>query len=669
MPRLRLLPEVTVVENEDDASPVLEYLMRRGGPIAIDTETTGLRRMEDRVLFWSLATEKQRYFLPANLLGKFYPLLRRQDILWYLANAKYDKHMLANMGYPIAGQAWDIIDMDAMEDDTRPHGLKDQGSLAYGVEWGDFKDLFLDPFIVSEALGLDKRTFQEFKKLDVGDKLLFVYGQRPDIVENYASCDAFFTYMRAEDLAASLGATELESTVVPEMKTLLDYYLVLERPFTEVLWDMEREGITVDTDWVKKISGPMLDGIAAAKKKLFDIMGFRFNPQSNDELSDILYSSNHFGFKAVKYTSSRKAKEAKKSTDEKVLTTLQSRVSHESQAFKFIEALLHLKKLNKLYGTYVKGISKIMFRGRIHCKFNQSGTRSSRLSCSDPNLQNVPIHDDEFGIRGCFVADEGYDLIDYDYPQIEFRIAAAMAGEETMMESIRKGWDIHAANGAGMYKGDPRVTYEAIMAAKHKKETHDPSFGDLDKYLLGKRNGAKTSGLAALYGQGKHRMAAALKCSVDEAGQMIDAFFYAYPSIYGHIHEMRDFAHQHGFTYTLLGRRRMLHRINNPFNKGAVAQEERIAYNTPIQGSGAEMIKLAMLQIHHDKEFREMGGKLLLTVHDEIVGKAPKKYSKECSARCKALMSNPYNWGPIQFEFPVPVDPDGSTGHRWSELK
>lgn len=673
MPRLRLLPPVTAAETPEQAAPILNYLMNRGGPVAIDTETTGLDVMRSRVLFWSMATEDRRYFFPYELLGFFDPLFQRRDTTWYLANAKYDLHILRNMGYGLIGDVWDIIDMDAMEDDTRDHGLKDQAWFSYEARWGEFKELFLDPHTVSEELGLDKVSFAKFKQMEGGPKLEFVYAERPDLVENYASCDSYFTYMRARDLARSLASVELESTM-SSMKTLFDYYQTIEVPLTKVLWGMERAGFLVDMDWVKKIDGPMRDGIAAAEAKLYKIMGFNFNPRSADAIRDILYGKDHFGMKAVKYTSGGKDSEPVESTDEKTLSILKMRVKHDSPEFAFIDAKLALAKLDKLHGTYVKKIhTHLGPDGRIHCRLNQSGARTSRLSSSNPNMQNIPTRNDPYKIRGCFVADPGHDLIDFDYPQIEFRIAAALAGEEGMMEAIRKGWDIHSANAAAMYKSDPKVSYEGIMAAIARKDAAKTdktiSLNPDEYYLLKKRDGAKTSGLGALYGEGAGKMAQDLKISKEEAQELIDTFFNTNRKIHASVEYMHRFAEANEFTYTMLGRMRRLHRINNEYNRGIAAAERRQAYNTLIQGSGSEMMKLAMLQIAHDKEFVELGGILILTVHDELIARAPKESSKRCAQIMKEKMGDPYNWGPIRLTYPVPVDPDGAVGYRWTDVK
>lgn len=667
MPRLRLLPPTTVADTPEEAAPILEYLMNRGGLIAIDTETTGLDRMRCRILFWSMATEDRRYFFPASLLGFFDPLFQRKDVIWCLANAKFDKHMLKNHGYELAGLAWDIIDMDAMEDDTRPHGLKEQSRYSYGAEWGEFKELFLDPYTVAKVLGLSSDSLSQFRKMGVGEKLCHVYDENPEIVEEYASCDAFFTHLRATDLRKQLAAVPLPTEWFPELSTLLDYYKIIEVPLTQTLWKMERAGILVDTDYVKKIDGPMRDGIKAAEQKIYSAAGRVFNPKSPDELRVVLFDQKDgFGLKPIDYTAGKRGPVA--STEENILNILLLRVSKDSPAHRCIRAILDHRHLVKLHGTYVKNLAKHLGPdNKVHCKFNQSEARTSRLSSSGPNMQNIPIHNDPYKIRGAFVADPGYELIDYDYPQIEFRIAAVLADEEGMMAAIRKGWDIHNANTVRMYGSDPDVTYDAVVEARRKKDAKE-ELTTVDRKLLKHRNGAKTAGLGCLYGEGSAKMAHDLGCSQDEAKELIDTFFSTNPGIARSVKMMHRFAEKNGISHTMLGRIRHLYLINSS-NGALAAKDRRRAYNTLIQGSGSEMMKLAMLQIGNDPDFKALGGVLLLTVHDELVAQAPKKAVKDASMIMKEKMSNPYNWGPIIHTYPVPVAPEGACGHRWSDLK
>lgn len=667
MPRLRLLPETTKVYDTNAAAKVLQYLMKRGGPIAIDTETTGLDVMRDRVLFWSMATENERYFIPVKLLLFFDPLFLRKDITWYLANAKYDLHLLNNMGVHLHGPVHDIIVMDAMDDDTRAHGLKEQARIAYDVSWGDFKDLFIDPKYVADQLGLDKPSFVRFKKYSIGEKLLFVHENNATIVEDYASCDAFFTYQRAEDLATQLTATPLPTEMVEGFDTLYDYFTLIEVPFTKVLWKMERCGVPVDFDQVKKIDGPMRDGINGLEKQIKSLVSPTFNPGSTDELVELLFGKRGFNLAPVSYTKTGQA-----STSEKDLSILQNRVQ-DRKIYEVLKAVLDWRHLKKLHGTYVANIKDHLGPDdRIHCKLNQTGTRTGRLSASNPNLQNIPIRNDEFHIRSMFVCPDGDSMLGCDYPQIQPRLAAVFAGEEKMLDAIRAGFDLHSANAANMYgPKDPRVTYEAIDKAKNCKELREKlgrPLTDLEKYLLKKRDGAKTVGLGVLFGEGKTKMAHQLGIEVHEAAELIDTFFTTYPNLKKLIDDTHKECHELEYAYTMLGRIRRLHMINNPHNYGKVAGEERAGFNHKIQGSEMEVMKLAMLQLDASPEWNALGGRIALTVHDELLSFAPADCAEDALEVKSAIMADPLNWGPIKIQLPLSVKPDGGIGRSWTDV-
>jgi len=649
-----------MAETPADCVPIIDMLMKRGGTVAIDTETTGLDRQRDEVLFWSMATEDSRWCFPAKMLPFFDPLFARSDVTWALANAKYDMHLLKNMGINLTGQCEDIFIQDCLLDDTRRHGLKEQSWLQYEAKWGDFKQLFLDPVIVSQVLGMDKDMARKFKAMNTGEKLLHVYKEDPHMVVEYASCDAFFTYMLWEQHNAALASEELGTEVAPGFGTLLDYFKVIEAPLTRVLFKMERRGANIDADYLKAIDEPMRDGIRALEKELSDLAGYSHNPNSHDQVRRVLYDDDRFGLKAGRYTKS--AKGAKASTDEKSIEILLDRMEPGRTAARYLVKLQEHRKLAKLHKTYVKGITRLLGPdGKLHTDFKQFVARTGRFSSGNPNLQNMPRPDsDPYKIRGAFIPSPGNWLVDKDYPQIEFRVAAVNAGDTRMMEAIRKGWDIHNANTANMFGLD----YDAIAAAKGK---HKEDLTQEERHLLIKRQESKAVGLGALFGEGARKMASQLGISLNAAYKLKDQFFNTYPDIEENIAFMHEFAHVFEYTYTMLGRKRRMYKINNEFSNWLVAEEERQAYNTSVQGSAAELVKLAMLRIDADPLLEEMGSYLTLTVHDELVMEAPKALAADTSDLMHDHMADPLHWGPIDLTYPVPIPPDGDIGYRWSD--
>lgn len=697
MPKLQILPAAEWAASYDECKPILDQLMARGGPIAIDTETTGLDVVDDRVLFWSMATDSRRFCFPVDALYYFLPLFDRKDIVWYLANAKFDMHMLANHGVQLAGDKWDIVVMDALEDDTRSHGLKDQGRRDFGANWGEFKDLFIDADYLKDRVGLGKSEYTRFKKLSTGDKLMFIFDEDPTIVIDYASCDAYFTYKAAQQRARVLSMEELPTDIVPEMKTLLDYFKIIEVPFTQVLWEMERNGAPLSEAKLRELDEPMRYALRAcqsrmekvlhannvkiyAKKSVVDSNGkrvrvddldneVRFNPASPEHLSAVLFGDHGFKQRPVKQSVSEKTGKVSASVDEDVINALLERKLSDSLR-EFLLAYKEYKTVSKLHGTYVRDVKKKHLRnGKIHCSFNQAGARTGRLSSSNPNLQNIPARSD-LGkkIREAFVPSPGCKLIVADYPQIEFRIAAVLAGEQKMMDAFHRGWDIHSANTAVLFGESDGITYEMVVEAQRKKDAKEP-LTDFDKLCLRRRNESKTAGLATLYGKGVTSMAADLGCDVDHAREIQNVFKGSYENITAFEENIKDFAYEHGYTFTMLGRKRRLYHITDHYNRGKAAAEERQALNTCVQGSGAEMMKLAMLRCHFDEEFRRLGARLLITVHDELVAEAPEANAKRAHERMCELMADPYRWGPIQIDYPVPIDPDGSIGDSWAEAK
>jgi DNA polymerase-1 len=218
---------------------------------------------------------------------------------------------------------------------------------------------------------------------------------------------------------------------------------------------------------------------------------------------------------------------------------------------------------------------------------------------------------------------------------------------------------------------DERITYQAIDQAKTNKELREKlgrPLSDFEKFLLKKRDSSKTVGLGVLFGEGKTKMAHQLGIEVHEAAELIDTFFTTYPNLKKLIDDTHKECHELEFAYTMLGRIRRLHMINNPHNYGKVAGEERAGFNHKIQGSEVEVMKLAMLQIDANEDWNDLGGELALTVHDELLSFVPHDTAKEALEVKKALMADPLNWGPIRLQLPVGLEPDGGVGRSWLDV-
>ena len=266
-----------------------------------------------------------------------------------------------------------------------------------------------------------------------------------------------------------------------------------------------------------------------------------------------------------------------------------------------------------------------------------------------------------------FAAPAGQLMLDCDYPQIQPRLAAVFAGEEKMLEAIRNGWDIHSANAANMF--GPRnatATRENIDEAKALKEKDKSLVTTAHKELLKLRDQAKTVGLGVLFGEGPTKMGHQLGIPMEEAKELIEQFFTTYPNLKKLIDDTHVECRYHEYAWTMLGRIRRLHMINNELNFGKRKAEERAGFNHKIQGSEVEVMKLAMLQIDASDDWQSLGGELCMTVHDELLAFAPKDAAPDALEVMKALMADPLNWGPIRLTLPVSVDPDGNIGPNWA---
>ncbi|MEO0322088.1 MAG: DNA polymerase I [Myxococcota bacterium] len=388
----------------------------------------------------------------------------------------------------------------------------------------------------------------------------------------------------------------------------------LELPLAAVLADMERVGVRVDTEKLGAMSAAASEELAALEARCHTLAGHAFNVGSPRQLETILF--DELGLPVVKRTKTGR------STDAQVLEELAAQHA-------LPEAILAHRTLSKLQGTYLDALPAAVLpeTGRVHTRYNQAVAATGRLSSSDPNLQNIPIRTN-YGrrIREAFVPAPGLLLLAADYSQIELRVLAHLSGDPELVDAYRTGEDVHRRTASALFDVAP---------------------GDVD---YTQRNQAKTVNFAVIYGQTQFALARNLKIERSEAKRYIDAFFARYAGVQRFMETVVEEAKRTGYVTTLLGRRRGLNDIRSR-NRNLRAGAERIARNTPIQGTAADIIKIAMVRVQDRLRREGMATRMILTVHDELLFEVPEGERAEAEVLIKETME-----GALTLDVPLEVD-------------
>ena len=429
--------------------------------IALDTETTGLAIIRDYPLFWSLSWGRRRICMPADTLPYFKDVLKDPSKAWVLANAKYDKHMLANIGITLQGALYDVQVMHALLYDDHAHNLKYINEHINGWHWRGFSDTFrynkkgnLD---LNAALADVQKGKGAFKTPQ--DALMWCAKHDPQALTEYASNDAYGTMQSYLALDKEMRETKIYSKYPDIYDTMADYFYKIEAPFTSLLWDSERHGVKVDAEYLHQLEAPVGKQLEQLAREVNKAVGYEINPNSAPDLRR--YFFEECKNKSRKLTKGGKSGIQLASVDASVLEEL----ACESPVAKLV---LEYRDLAKFLSTYVLGLAKHMDKnGRIHTTFHQDVARTGRLSSSDPNLQNLPNpENDRFHIRRAFIPEAPFTLIVGDYDTLEMRLLACASLEPTMVEMIRAGRDIHMGNATLVFGERDGFTYEDILAAK-----------------------------------------------------------------------------------------------------------------------------------------------------------------------------------------------------------
>ncbi len=425
---------------------------------------------------------------------------------------------------------------------------------------------------------------------------------------------------RAAKLICRLAKT-LEERLTGDEKKL---YEEIELPLAYLLFEMEKEGFLVDRKGLAEYSELLSGEAKRLEGEIYELAGCEFNINSPKQLAGVLFDPDKLGLPCFKKTKSGY------STNAEVLEKL--RPYHP-----IIDKILYYRQLVKLNSTYAVGLLGVADEhGRVHTTFNQTVTATGRLSSAEPNLQNIPVRT-ELGreLRRFFIVRDGYTLIDADYSQIELRLLAAISGDETMLGAFRDGVDIHTLTASQVF----RVFPEAVTSELRKR--------------------AKAVNFGIVYGIGDFSLAQDIGVTKREAGEYIRAYLDTYPGIDAYLKNTVAEAHEKGFVTTLMGRKRYIPELSSS-KKTLVSFGERVAMNSPIQGTAADIIKLAM--INTAKALREAGldARLILQVHDELLVEARQDHAEEAMAILKKEMEHAY-------EMRVPLSVEIASGKTWYE--
>ncbi|MBK8956671.1 MAG: DNA polymerase I [Saprospiraceae bacterium] len=435
-------------------------------------------------------------------------------------------------------------------------------------------------------------------------------------IKEYAAEDADMTLQLLPVLKEEIQKNELESVLRK-----------IELPLVKVLCDLEHAGVRIDGDFLNDYSKVLEKQIYAAEQLIYQKAGVRFNIASPKQVGEVLFDKLKIPYKWKKTSTNQY------STDEEKLSEL----AEENEV---VYDILEFRKLSKLKSTYVDALPLMINpkTGRVHSSFNQARAATGRLASENPNLQNIPIKD-EAGreIRKAFIPrDADHVLISADYSQIELRLIAEIANEEMMLDAFIKEQDIHRATAAKVYN----VDYDQVTADQ--------------------RRNAKTVNFSILYGAGSTNISRQLNISRTDAKDLIDQYFKTYSGLKSYMANVVENARTHGYVATMLGRKRVLRDINSK-NALARTNAERVAINTPIQGTAADMIKLAMIHIHDRLRIENLESKMILQVHDELVFDVPKSELEKMQQIIQYEMKHAIP------ELKVPIEVGIGFGNNWLE--
>lgn len=589
-----------LVDNKEEMAILAEKLLAQNF-FSLDTETTGIDPITAELVGMSFSfAENQAFYVPVpanreeafTIVNIFKPAFENPDSLKIGQNIKYDLIMLANYGVTLKGKMFDTMIAHYVLQPELRHGM----------------DYLAEIYLKYETIKIEELIGAKGKKQGNMRDLA------PEAVYKYACEDADVTLKLKQVLE-----NELETNGVKKL------FEEIEMPLVPVLAYMERNGVRIDTDALKETSRHFTARMNQIEEEVHQLAGMEFNIASPKQVGEVLFDRLKIVEKA------KKTKTGQYVTSEEVLESLRGK--HE-----IVGKILEHRGLKKLLGTYIDALPQLInpATGRIHTSFNQTVTATGRLSSSNPNLQNIPIrNEDGKEIRKAFIPDEGCEFFSADYSQIELRIMAHLSNDPHMIEAFQKDQDIHAATAAKIYK----VKLEEVTREQRSK--------------------AKTANFGIIYGISVFGLAERLNVDRKEAKALIDGYFENYPNVKAYMDQSIQEAREKGYIETIFKRKRYLPNINS---KNAVVRgyAERNAINAPIQGSAADIIKVAMIRIY--QRFQEEGirSKMILQVHDELNFSVLPEEKEKVQQIVISEMEAAY-------KMKAPLRADHGWGHNWLE--
>ena len=547
-----------LVDNQDEMRRLCDFFLTKE-ILSLDTETTSTNAIEAELVGLSFSVEEhEAFYVPVpsereeaeKVVAIFKPIYENERILKVGQNIKYDIEVLRHYGVEVRGRLFDTM---------IAHYLL-QPELRHNMDYMAEVYLNYKTIHIEELIGPKGKQQANMRDLPPGE------------IYEYAAEDADITL-------------RLKNVLEPKLKEVNAERLFwdIEMPLVNVLADMELTGVRLDTKALQETSQGLGKRLEELEQRIYRQAGHSFNIASPKQVGDVLFDE----MKLVEKP--RKTKKGQFVTSEEVLQQLRGKAP-------IVADILDYRGLRKLLSTYIEALPKLVNprTGHIHTSFNQTITATGRLSSSDPNLQNIPVRDDDGKeIRRCFIPEEGCLFFSADYSQIELRIMAHLSGDENMIASFNGGHDIHAATAARIW---------------HKR---------IEEVTADERKKAKQANFGIIYGITTFGLAQRMNISNNEAKSLIDGYFATFPKVHEFMEKAKESAREKGYAETLYHRRRYLPDINSQ-NATVRGFAERNAINAPIQGSEADIIKVAMIRIHD--RFRREGirSKMILQVHDEL---------------------------------------------------